>query len=859
LSDPAAEALEAGPSADPSGDLLPTRSPDAAPPPIASSLTRFGAWLVDHLLLLVLLLPAAAGAQAYVDRITDPGRPLGIPVEVSVGFGLATGAFFLLQWVLQAFSGATLGGRMAGLQVVRTDGDRPGFLRGVVLRGWLPTLLVSAVFAWLFSAWVPSPGVQRFIETGGDVPPWLATLRQLPLGYFAYLVLDALLVLFARRRRLGGRLSGTQVTVRGDADGRAFQPARFSGPGMGAAFIGIACTALLAGLVWTVLSGRADFESTDLDLPALVASAVGVLGLVAAGAFGAFAARRFLVGELAFLALLVALVVFELEATRLVLVPALQRFEIAGWLDWSVYAICLYFGLVLFLVIGSAIGFMVSSDEGLDVSTRFERLVARRHLRLKLSHWALLAFIATLAPVLIYGVFVWPVRTALRLVQGRAVGRPLPPTVFMALLTIVGVMFGVTSLTVVLAVMGGFERDLKEKILGTNAHGVIHRYVGEFTEWQEVSRKVRAVPGVSGVTPFILSEVMITTDSAVSGAVLKGIDVETVGQVTELEKNIEPGSGRLRDLVYPDRIPRGSGFDPKKHGDDDERAAAERGEPRPDLPPPPDAAVGEDDDEVLPGLVVGREMARSLRVWIGDRVTVMNPLGELGPQGPIPRSRTFRIAAVFYSGMYEYDSKFAYIQLREAQRFFRLGDSVTGLELRFNNVDEARPLMKRISGVLSGFPYKTKDWGEMNKNLFSALRLERVVMFVLLSFQVLIACICVIATLVMLVVEKRKEVATLKAMGAREASIMKLFTIEGLIIGAIGTFYGATAGYLFCRIVDGIKLDPEVYYIESLPVRIDPLSFVAVAAVAMVLVFVATIYPARRGGSIAPVEGFREE
>lgn len=860
MTDTAAEPIAGGPP-EPLAAPPTVPAPPPAPPPIAPSLARFGAWLVDHLLLLILLLPAAAGAQAWVDRLTDPGRPLGLSLEVAVGFGAATGLFLLVQWILLATTGASVGARMAGVAVVRGDGTPPGLLRGVLIRQWFPALTVSTLFAWLLSGYVPAPGLERFIATGGDLPPWLATVRQLPLGYFTYLALDALLVLFVKQRRLGGRLSGTRVVAR-DGDGRrAFQPPRFSGPGLAAAFVGVAITGLLSAIVWNVLSGRADFETTDLDLPALVASAVGVVGLVTAGGFGAFAARRFLVGELALLSLLVALVSFELQATGLVPVPALQRFEIAGWLDWSVYAICLYFGLVLFLVIGSAVGFMVSSDEGLDLSTKFERLVARRHLRLRLSHWALLAFIATLAPVLIYGVFVWPVRAAIGLVKGRRVGRPLPPTVFMALLTIVGVMFGVTSLTVVLAVMGGFERDLKEKILGTNAHGVVHRYVGEFTEWQEVGRKVRAVPGVQGATPFILSEVMITTDSAVSGAVLKGIDVETVGQVTELEKNIEPGNGRLRDLVYPDRIPLGSGFDPKKHGDEDEAAAAERGElPAPDGPavlPEPDA--GEDAEAVLPGIVIGREMARALRVWIGDRVTVMNPLGELGPQGPIPRSRTFRVAAVFFSGMYEYDSKFAYIQLREAQRFFRLGDSVTGLELRFANVDEARPLMKRIGGVLGGFPYKTKDWGEMNKNLFSALRLERVVMFVLLSFQVLIACICVIATLVMLVVEKRKEVATLKAMGAREASIMKLFTIEGLIIGAIGTFYGATAGYLFCRIVDGIKLDPEVYYIESLPVRIDPFSFVAVALVALLLVFVATIYPARRGGSIAPVEGFRDE
>jgi lipoprotein-releasing system permease protein len=210
--------------------------------------------------------------------------------------------------------------------------------------------------------------------------------------------------------------------------------------------------------------------------------------------------------------------------------------------------------------------------------------------------------------------------------------------------------------------------------------------------------------------------------------------------------------------------------------------------------------------------------------------------------------------------MFEFDSKQAYISLPDAQRFFRMGDAITGLELKFTNVDEARPIIRTILGKL-GRMYRGKDWGEMNANLFSALRLERVVMFVLLSFQVLIACICVIATLVMLVIEKRKEVATLKSMGARDGSIMKLFVLEGLMIGGIGTFYGSAAGYFFCKLIEkfGVGLNAEVYYIDRLPVVIEPVAFLSVALVAMVLVFVATIYPARRGGSIAPVEGFREE
>lgn len=817
------------------GPVTETESKD---PPLATRTSRLAAAWIDGVLAILLALPLLVAAQGRLDALVDPGRAPSIPNPAVWVFASLLGALLLFQWFLGATRGQSVGKAVVGIAAVPVE-DRaaaPGFLRGVVLRRWVRTIAAAGV------AWVLASQLGSDIGAAFQEHPLLGTALALPVSLLAVLLLDALFAAGKARRALHDLVARTVTVVRGGEEHRAYQPPRFSGAGFLVSCVGVLVSLALAGLAWWAVQSIGTFESTEMDVPGLVAAVVAILGVVASGAVASYAARRFLVGELAVAALLLALLAYELMVLGLLDVPALQRFDTPGWLDWSVYAGCVYFALSLFFVIGSALGFMVAGDDGPDFSTQFERLVARRHLRLRFSHYALLALIATLVPVLVYGLLIWPLRSTWRLVRGQPVPKPLPPTVFMALLTVVGVMFGVMSLTVVLAVMGGFERDLKEKILGTNAHGVVHRYVGEFTEWREVERKVKAVPGVQGVTPFILSEVMITTESSVTGAVLKGIDVETVGQVTDLEKNVE--AGRVQDLVFSDRIPKSPVLPPDEWALDPDMPAA----------PPP-----EPDTDVLPGIVVGREMARSLRVWIGDRVTVMNPLGELGPQGPIPRSRTYRVAAVFYSGMYEYDSKFAYIQLREAQRFFRLGDGISGLELRFGNVDEARPMMRRILGVLEGFPYRTKDWGEMNKNLFSALRLERIVMFILLSFQVLIACICVIATLVMLVVEKRKEVATLKAMGAREGSIMKLFVLEGLLIGAIGTVYGVIGGLLFCQVAEGIQLDPEVYYISNLPVVVEPFAVATVAVVSMLLVFVATIYPARRGGSIAPVEGFREE
>ena len=210
---------------------------------------------------------------------------------------------------------------------------------------------------------------------------------------------------------------------------------------------------------------------------------------------------------------------------------------------------------------------------------------------------------------------------------------------------------------------------------------------------------------------------------------------------------------------------------------------------------------------------------------------MVSPFGDLGPAGPQPKSRPFRVAGLFYSGMYEYDAKFAYLELAEAQRFFGTGDSVTGLELKVTDVNAARPVMRQVLAALDGYPFRTKDWGELNRNLFSALMMEKMVMAVILGFIVLVASFIIVATLIMLVLEKTREIAVLKSMGATTTSIMKIFVVEGLIIGAVGTVFGLVLGlgtYLLVAQV-GIPLDPEVYYINNLPVLIDGGDFALVA------------------------------
>ena len=350
--------------------------------------------------------------------------------------------------------------------------------------------------------------------------------------------------------------------------------------------------------------------------------------------------------------------------------------------------------------------------------------------------------------------------------------------------------------------------------------------------------RVLAVPGVVGATPILYNEVMLSAGQNLTGAIVKGIDPASVGTVTELPQSIE--EGKLAWLEDPAQIP-APGREERRDGDRAEEERAEEDEPRATK-------------KVLPGIVVGRELARQLRVFVGDQVNVVSPFGDLGPAGPQPKSRPFRVAAIFHSGMFEYDSKFAYIDLEEGQRFFGTGDSVTAFELKVHDLGLRADGDGAGAFDLGGWPYRARDWSELNRSLFSALQTEKVVMAVILGFIVLVATFTIVATLVMLVLEKRKEIGVLKSMGAGVPSVMKIFMAEGVTIGAVGTAFGLLLGYGTCLLIDkvGIPLDPEVYYISNLPVVIEPSQFALVALAALGLSYLATHLPRDEGRPAEP-------
>jgi lipoprotein-releasing system permease protein len=430
-----------------------------------------------------------------------------------------------------------------------------------------------------------------------------------------------------------------------------------------------------------------------------------------------------------------------------------------------------------------------------------------------------------------------------------------------SVLSILGVFVSSFALCAVVSIMGGFGADLKRKILGNNAHIKIEaKTVGGFQHWRGLLEETRLVKDVRAATPVASGEAMASSSTNTAGVIVRGVDTTTIGTVIDIVNNVEIGKfaylddpKRLANLPQNEPIGIGPGGEYYLKGPDMKPFY-------PKLDPAVEDAVNLPDE--YPGLIVGRELAKSLHVYVGDEITLVSPLGDLGPMGILPRSRRFRIAGIFYSGMYEYDASHAYMKLDVAQEFLDLKQNVTGVELKIEEaerVDEVRPSVEKVIATYDGL--RVRDWKESNKNLFSALKLEKIATFIILSLAILVASFCIICTLLLMVTEKSKEIAILKALGASDRAILSIFMTEGIVIGLIGTIFGVITGLtamLGLRSF-GLRLDPDVYYIDRLPINVEFQDFATVTLAAIVITTLATIYPALAASRLRPVDGIRYE
>jgi lipoprotein-releasing system permease protein len=483
-----------------------------------------------------------------------------------------------------------------------------------------------------------------------------------------------------------------------------------------------------------------------------------------------------------------------------------------------------------------------------------------------------------------------------------------------------GVALGVAALLAVMSITSGFQEEFRDKVLGVNAHVLVMRY-GDFEEYRDVIARTNDMPEVAGAGPFLIKEMMLANGDRIGGVLVKGIDPELMRSVLDLPSQIVEGSldGIRVPGAHPPRRPEESAPAHEGGGEDLdaylERVSAEF-EGRPveeheavapthEAPAPPPGEIiplpivdvasaeaaeralaamdgagvtsGEEagldhtqrvttETEDLPGVVVGITLAQNLAIHVGDRVRVISPMAGLdtslfhhGPTTPV--SREFRVIGIFSAGFEEYDTHLVYADLYEVEGFFQNGDSVDGVEIRLHDADDAAMISRRLERLLGGGPYHTMDWEELNHNLFTALEIQKVMLSLVIATIIFVAAFNVIATLIMIVLEKKREIAILKAMGARDSHVLMLFVVQGLFIGSLGTAIGLVLGGGVCLLLERYRLplDPHVYLIDHLPVQTDMGVFAVTAVIALGICLCATLIPSWWAARLLPADGVRYE
>lgn len=385
-----------------------------------------------------------------------------------------------------------------------------------------------------------------------------------------------------------------------------------------------------------------------------------------------------------------------------------------------------------------------------------------------------------------------------------------------SLMSIIGVALGVAALVVVLGVYNGLTTDMRDKILGANAHGIVLSYIPDaFGKNPGLRDEILRTPGVTGATPFIYTEVMLSSGDGVKGLMLRGVDPRTAPGVLSMLKAIKKGS-----------------------------------------------INGLETGDGTSGIIIGEELAKHIGLGMGSRVNLLSPSGEKTTAGFQPRIRPFEVAGIFKTGMYEYDSSLAFVTLDAARELLGLDPGfLSGIEITVDDVYRADEITKELTDNI-GNPFYARSWMDMNANLFAALKLEKIGMFILLIMVVLIGSFSIVATLVMLVMEKTRDIAVMMSMGATRKMIRRIFMYQGTIIGFVGTMLGyalgLTVGYLLKR-YQFIKLPENVYTLDHLPIIITVPDVLIIGGAAMLLCFLSTLYPARQASRLKPADALRYE
>ena len=390
-------------------------------------------------------------------------------------------------------------------------------------------------------------------------------------------------------------------------------------------------------------------------------------------------------------------------------------------------------------------------------------------------------------------------------------------------ISVLGIALGVATLIVVVGVMTGFQREFRDKILGTQSHIVITKSGATLMrKWQDVLQKARKHEGVVAASPFVYGQAMFSFNNRVLGAVVRGIVPGREIDVTDIRRYLKDGT--LKKILG-------------------------------------NTSAGR------PGIIIGAELAKNLHLKEGDTVMMVSPVGVVTPMGLVPRTKKFQVVGIFRSGFYQYDASLSFISMKESQAFFGFGKSVTGVHLRVKDIFSAERISRKIQGTLST-DYLSRSWQEMNRNLFSALKTEKTTLTILLLLVVVVAAFNIIGSLVMVVMEKGREIAILKSMGATSGAILRIFFVQGAFIGLVGAVLGTSGGLVlgwnlhlvedFLERAFGLDiLPPSVYHIEKLPVQMTPFDVSVTAVVAFIICLAATLYPAWRASRVDPVENLR--